>query len=134
MARGAWSVLSTSRRFWFIHLQSRLAPENARLAQLGTSPSRAAGKPSLRTVARRVLQFLVSRWSPSTPRFPSPWAISRFDRAMSNVVVVGVIPDRIVLLLRCVIIRGMELEMHRLQSQKKASAGHWEPSVSPQTP
>lgn len=38
---------------------------------------------------------------------------------MSNVVVVGVIPDRIVLLPRCVIIRGMELEMHRLQSQKK---------------
>ncbi|KAL1481211.1 hypothetical protein MTO96_034606 [Rhipicephalus appendiculatus] len=112
MGRRTWLVLSTSRRFGlFISFQG--SHLNARLAQLGTSPSHAAGKPSCARSHAAYYRFSRPCLSPSSPRLPS-WAISRFDRAVSVVVlVVDVIPDRIVLP-RCVIIRGMELETHRL--------------------
>lgn len=109
--RGRAVGMVNVKAVWFIHLPSRLAPERASCATRHVSVA-CGGEALLRTVARRVLVPL------SSPRL-SPSAISRFDRSVSVVVVViDVIPDRIVLL-RCVIIRGMELETHRLQSREK---------------
>lgn len=111
MWRGRTVGIVDVEAVWFIHLPSRLAPERASCATRHVSVA-CGGEALLRTVARRVLVPL------SSPRL-SPSAISRFDRSVSVVVVViDVIPDRIVLP-RCVIIRGMELETHRLQSQEK---------------
>lgn len=110
---------------------------NARLAQLGMSPSRAAGKP---ICARSHASYYRSCSVSSRPRaffrrVPSVISIMLVSAA---VVVVAVSLGHIVRL-RCVIIRGVELEKHtfcltRTEKKKRPRPVTRNCPVFPQTP
>lgn len=94
------------------HFLSRLATERARVLRNLARLRCVRGVARLRMLARRVLLSCLYH-----PRAFHHWP-SRFDRAVSVVVVVVVMSDRIVCL-RCVIIRGMELKTHLLSCPKR---------------